>query len=85
MHDYAQQGDGLDVVRGGNTKMRALDLLKWFYLIIWELTTGICVILDYNFLHLNEYFADLLSWIISHKIVWFWESRVNLPNISGES
>jgi hypothetical protein len=48
---------------------------------IWELQSEICVILDYNFLHLNKRFAYLLSWLLSHKIYWFWESRVNAPCI----
>ena len=56
-------------------------VLSVFYSIIWELQSEICVILDYNFLHLNKQFADLLSWVLSHKIYWFWESRVRTPCI----
>lgn len=58
-------------------------LLRLFYVCVYELECAVCVVLDYNLLHLNPRFCMLLSWVLSHRIYWFWESRVSLPCISN--
>jgi hypothetical protein len=48
--------------------------LNLLFNVLFELESMFCVILDYNLLHLNESFADLLSHTLTHKITWnFWK------------